>query len=71
MIEVIDYSGIPDASTGMRIIIPKTDLPAFKQMVQRGVNLWPDAPASIKSAADIITNGAEMQPYAQLSGENK
>lgn len=71
MIEVIDYSKIPDASSGMRIIIPKVDLPAFQQLVQRGAQTWADAPAEIKRVADVITNGEAMQDYHNLSGENK
>jgi hypothetical protein len=36
---------------------------AFKQLVQRGANLWPDAPASIKGFADLVTTGTIMQDY--------
>lgn len=35
----------------------------FKELVQRGANLWPDAPAEIKEAADLITNGTILQDY--------
>jgi hypothetical protein len=36
----------------------------FKELVQRATNLWPDAPASIKEFADIVTNnGVILQDY--------
>lgn len=35
----------------------------FKQLIQRGANLWPDAPAEIKEFADLITNGEILQDY--------
>jgi hypothetical protein len=37
---------------------------AFKELIQRGANLWPDAPPEIKSFADLITNGEVLQDYA-------
>lgn len=37
---------------------------SFRELVQRGANLWPDAPAEIKEFADIITNGKVQQQYA-------
>lgn len=46
------------------VVDDAVDMVGFKELVQRGSNLWPDAPASIKSFADMITNGREMQPYA-------
>lgn len=50
---------------GFVIIVDEPiDMVGFKELVQRGSNLWPDAPASIKSFADLVTNGREMQPYA-------
>lgn len=39
---------------------------AFKELIQRGANLWPDAPPEIKELADLITSdGRVMQDYAQ------
>lgn len=35
----------------------------FKELVQRGANLWPDAPASIKEFADLVTSGSVLQDY--------
>jgi len=36
---------------------------AFKELVQRGSNLWPDAPPVIKEFADVITTGSVQQDY--------
>lgn len=35
----------------------------FQELVQRGANLWPDAPAKIKEIADMITSGKILQEY--------
>ena len=43
----------------------------FRELIQRGANLWPDATAEVKTAADEITNGTAMQPYSDMSGERK
>lgn len=36
---------------------------AFQELVQRGANLWPDAPAAIKRFADDVTTGHAQQSY--------
>lgn len=59
-------------ATSMTLFIDGADsLKAFRELVQRGANLWPDAPAEMKEAADLITNGMVMQPYSKMSGERK
>lgn len=40
-----------------------TTIRSFKELVQRGANLWPDAPADIKEFADLITDGTIKQDY--------
>lgn len=50
------------------ITVPATDLAAFKELIQRGANLWPDAPPAIKHFADIITNGEVLQDYERQAG---
>lgn len=35
----------------------------FKNLIQRGINLWPDASPTMKSIADIITIGTVQQNY--------
>lgn len=51
---------------GFTIVIDQhEDMQAFKQLVQRGANLWPDAPAAIKEFADLITNGQILQEYSK------
>jgi len=39
------------------------DYISFQELVQRGANLWPNAPASIKELADMVTSGKVMQQY--------
>lgn len=39
------------------------EVAAFKELVQRGSNIAPDAPASMKILADLVTNGKVMQDY--------
>lgn len=39
------------------------DYRMFQELVQRGSNLWPDAPAQIKRLADLVTSGKVMQDY--------
>ena len=39
------------------------DWALLQQVFQRATNLWPDAPASIKELADIITEGKPLQDY--------
>lgn len=56
------------------IDIHADSMEAFKEMVQRATQCWPDAPAEIKHFADEITNGAPMQDYFKnphLSGPVK
>lgn len=54
----------PDEFAGASIHIP-TDLAwkHFQELIQRGANLWPDAPPEIKEFADLVTNGKVMQDY--------
>lgn len=39
------------------------DWESFQELIQRGANLWPDAPPEIKDFADLVTNGKVMQDY--------
>jgi hypothetical protein len=43
----------------------------FKELVQRGANLWPDAAAEIKETADLITNGTILQDYRGQDSSKK
>lgn len=46
------------------IIDSAESISRFKELVQRGSNLWPDANPEIKEFADVITNdGWVMQDY--------
>lgn len=44
-------------------ILNAEDWKLFQELVQRGSNLWPDAPPQIKELADLVTNGKVMQDY--------
>lgn len=35
----------------------------FKELIQRGSNLWPDAHHEIKETADLLTSGQILQDY--------
>lgn len=53
----------------MEISIYWCDVPAFKELIHRGANLWPDAPPAIKEFADLICNdGVVMQDYYKQAG---
>lgn len=63
-----------DALGNIEVHVSKDSAHQFKELVQRGTNLWPDAPAEIKWLADIITNGKPMQDYfanPHLAGKGK
>lgn len=63
-----------DALGSIEVHISKDSAPGFQELIQRGANLWPDAPAEIKWLADIITNGQPMQDYwgnPHLAGKGK
>lgn len=45
------------------IIEGERSVAAFKELVQRGTNLWPDAIPEIKRAADLVTVGHVQQDY--------
>ena len=51
------------------IVDSPEDVEAFKTMVHRGTNNWPDAPTSIKEFSDEVTNGRHMQDYRFLNNE--
>ena len=47
----------------LTVCLDNTVEDAFKELIQRGANLWPDAPWQIKELADLITSGQVMQNY--------
>lgn len=74
MIHVYTQGASASNVTGYEINVSSESLEAFKEMVQRATNLWPDAPMEIKTFSDIITNGQPMQNYLtnpHLSGKAK
>lgn len=44
---------------------------AFRELVQRGANLWPDAPPEIKEFADLVTNGKVLQNYREQNKDQR
>lgn len=51
---------------GFSIIVDnEKDMKSFQALVQRGANLWPDAPPSIKAFADEVTSGRVLQDYSK------
>lgn len=71
MISVSPELNAQDQITQVHITVPGSDWTRFQEMIQRGTNLWPDAPDFIKSAADRITSGKLMQNYSERNGENR
>lgn len=71
MISVSPELNADDKITQVHITVPGSDWARFQEMVQRGTNLWPDAPDFIKKAADLITSGKVMQSYETMSGERR
>lgn len=61
-----------NAETAIHVFIEGTaEVNAFKDLIQRGAQTWADAPASMKTVADLITSKMQMQPYEKMSGEKK
>ena len=53
-------------TVGFSIIVDDAeDMKSFQALVQRGANLWPDAPPSIKAFADEVTSGKVLQDYSK------
>lgn len=44
---------------------------SFQELIQRGSNLWPDAPPEIKEFADLVTNGKVMQDYYRQANKEQ
>jgi hypothetical protein len=61
--KLYDKADRPPKIVTSLILITEESEPAFKELIQRGANLWPDAPAEIKEFADLITNGQILQDY--------
>lgn len=57
-------STMVDTGTSLRIYINQSDVSAFRELIQRGANLWPDAPPAMKQFADLVTTGHILQDYS-------
>lgn len=51
------------AEDGFVVIVDSDSIERFRDLIQRGVNLFPDAHPEIKEFADVITNGHILQDY--------
>ena len=52
------------AQDGLVIVIDGPEsISRFKDLVQRGANLFPDAHPEIKTFADLVTSGKVLQDY--------
>jgi len=59
---------IPSPNSDTLIITVSDDsVSAFRELIQRGANLWPAAPPEIKELADLITSGKILQDYRSQS----
>lgn len=56
-----------DSGIHHAVIVDKEDLPAFKEMVARGLNVWPDAPPALKEFHDNLLHGYPLQDYYSQS----
>jgi hypothetical protein len=70
----IELFGANTPLTWLNIQVPSEHREAFKELIFRGANLWPNAPIAIKEFADNICEGRELQEYrraGQLPLEKK
>lgn len=49
------------------IMIDNENVQMFKEMVNRALNCWDKAPAELKSFADRLNKGHELQDYHNIS----
>lgn len=53
---------------GINIItVSDSDMYDFKQLINRGMNCWDKAPPKLKSFADRLMLGKELQDYHNIS----
>jgi len=60
---MIEVKAIADGEAFVILVDSPESIENFKQLIQRGANLWPDAQPEIKEFADLITNGRIFQDY--------
>lgn len=61
--EIFDHFQINGDHSSKDLVIPTPLWKDFQKLIQRGANLWPDAPPGIKELADLVTNGQVLQNY--------
>lgn len=68
VIQVVSFH-VPGAHAA--IVVPDEHKAAFAQLIQRGSNLWPDAPPAIKEFADLVTTGKVLQKYEEQNKDQR
>jgi hypothetical protein len=58
---------VSNQETGTVLIIHPEELEVFKEMVNRAMNTWDKAPPELKSFADRLLVGHELQDYHNIS----
>lgn len=53
------------------VIDSQEDWLDFKELVFRAMNLWPDAPASLKRFSDMVQHGKVLQDYKDSTTRHK
>jgi hypothetical protein len=66
-IHEVNDAGEEKTTPGISVFVEGDTVKAFQELIQKGANLWDQAPAEIKTLADLITNGKEMQPYSDIN----
>lgn len=49
------------------VIVSPSELEMFKELINRGMNCWDKAPPELKSFADRLMVGKELQDYHNIS----
>jgi hypothetical protein len=58
-------------SGNMVVVIDRSVIEDFKEMIRRAHNVWPDAVPSAKEFADLVTEGKILQDYYGQDTSNK
>ena len=49
--------------SGLKIELNEKETIQFRQILNRALNTWPEAPADFKSLSDLLDHGRILQPY--------
>lgn len=51
---------------GLSMELNETEVLQLRQILNRALNTWPEAPADWKSVSDLLNYGRILQPYADF-----